>query len=140
VICPACQQEMIVVELKKIELDICAFCRGVWFDADELRLLLESLRLKVDEMGRDPAKPTQEKGRKCPYCRKDMLKALIGPGEGVMVDRCKNGHGLWFDGGELDAVILNLEAAEHIAPDSAKARKVGAFLKDVLHSGKDKGK
>jgi len=39
-ICPACRDEMIVVEYKKIELDICVSCRGVWFDADELGLLL----------------------------------------------------------------------------------------------------
>ncbi|MES0279143.1 MAG: zf-TFIIB domain-containing protein, partial [Dehalococcoidales bacterium] len=32
-ICPICKVEMAVVEQDKIELDYCARCRGVWFDA-----------------------------------------------------------------------------------------------------------
>ena len=44
-ICPACREEMIVVEYKKIELDICVACRGVWCDADALGLLLGTLDL-----------------------------------------------------------------------------------------------
>ena len=137
-ICPACREEMIVLEYKKIELDICAQCDGVWFDAEELGLLLETLHLNVDELGRAPAKKTTEVARKCPDCRKKMKKIVIGPGDGVMIDRCTKGHGLWFDGGELDAIVSLLQA-----PDSTgtrhgeKAQQVGSFLKEVLLTGKE---
>jgi uncharacterized protein len=136
-ICPACRnEEMIVVEWRKIELDICVTCRGVWFDADELRLLLDQLQLRTEEIGRPPAEKTAEAARKCPHCRRKMLKVLVGPGVGVMIDRCRNGHGLWFDGGELDTVIGNLSATGHSGQDdSSKTGKVGSFLKDVLLSG-----
>ncbi len=132
-ICPACREEMIVVEYRKIELDICASCSGVWFDAEELELLLETLHLGVDELGRTPAKQPAERARKCPYCRKRMDKVMIGTGEGVMIDRCPRGHGLWFDGGELDVIVNVLRAPDTSgAPQAAEAQEVGSFLKDVL--------
>ena len=126
-ICPACRDEMIVVEYKKIELDICVSCRGVWFDADELGLLLDSLDLATDEIGRILTEEVDEKARKCPYCRSKMEKVGMGPDEGVVVDKCKKGHGHWFDGGELDTVITGLrKTSDDVGAD------VGSFLGDVL--------
>ena len=137
-ICPACRNEMIVLEYNKIELDICAQCDGVWFDAEELGLLLETLDLNVDELGRAPAKKTTEAVRKCPCCRKKMGKFIVGPGDGVMIDRCVKGHGLWFDGGELDEIINVLQTpTNNIGPQAGKNQQVGSFLKDVLVSEKD---
>ena len=140
-ICPACHEPMIVVEYKQIELDICVACRGVWFDADELELLLgalEVLDLAASELFRPlPGKPA-EKPRKCPYCRRRMEKALTGPGEGVMIDRCKRGHGLWFDGGELDTVVNSLQKPAEGAEEPKKAGKqVGSFLADMLFGDDD---
>ena len=45
-ICPVCKKDMFVVEYKQIELDYCHTCKGVWFDAGELELLLETGGLK----------------------------------------------------------------------------------------------
>ena len=131
-ICPACREEMIVVEYKKIELDICVACRGVWFDADELGLLLGSFDLFADEIGRPPEGRPSENTRKCPYCRGKMDKVLMGADETVVIDKCKKGHGLWFDGGELDTVIAGLKKASADA-----GAKVGSFLGDVLLAGDD---
>jgi len=126
-ICPACREEMIVVEYKKIELDICVACRGVWFDADELGLLLGSLDLLADQIGRPLETKPSEKTRKCPYCRGKMEKVVMGADETVVIDKCKKGHGLWFDGGELDTVIAGLKKASADA-----GAEVGSFLGDVL--------
>ena len=54
-ICPACKNDMIVVEYQRIELDFCPDCRGVWFDKGELQLMLETARLEgkfLDEIKR----------------------------------------------------------------------------------------
>ena len=148
-ICPACREEMIVVEYKQIELDICVLCRGVWFDADELQLLLESLELSAADLVRPLPEKTAEKPRRCPRCRRKMQKVLMGHGDGVMIDRCKKGHGLWFDGGELDTIIKGLSElaargkGEPGAGISTQAGgEVGSFLADVLLAGdedKEKG-
>ena len=132
-ICPACREEMIVVEYKKIELDVCAACDGVWFDAQELELLLGTLHLEVDGLGRELSEKTAEARRRCPQCRKKMDKVMIGPGDGVMIDRCGRGHGLWFDGGELDVIVKALGASDKTSgAEGEKAQDVGSFLTDVL--------
>jgi len=42
-ICPVCKSDMIDVEYNRIELDYCTACRGVWFDTEELELLIENM-------------------------------------------------------------------------------------------------
>jgi len=132
--CPACREEMIVIEYKDIELDVCSSCKGVWFDAEELELLLGSLRLPVEELVRNLGEKSSEEVRKCPACRKKMEKALVGPGKGEVIDRCGKGHGLWFDGGELDKVIHRLKKPEAVSASAEKEakEKIGSFLSDVL--------
>jgi hypothetical protein len=135
-VCPVCREEMIVVEYKQIELDVCASCRGVWFDAEELELLLGSLQLPVEGLVGAAAQKLAEELRKCPYCRRKMEKVLAGPGKRVVVDRCRRGHGLWFDGGELDTVIHGLRKPEAAKGTSGKAEgEIGSFLADVLLGG-----
>ncbi len=40
--CPVCKEPLIVLELEQIEVDYCTRCAGVWLDAGELELLLET--------------------------------------------------------------------------------------------------
>lgn len=41
-ICPVCKEPMVVLELDQVEIDHCINCGGIWFDAGELELLLET--------------------------------------------------------------------------------------------------
>jgi len=128
---------MIVVEHEKIELDYCTTCLGVWFDAGELALLLESLDLDVGEFNVSdiltlPEKRMAEKKRRCPVCRKKMRKAAVGHEPAVVIDVCPWGEGMWFDGGEVGQVItqrLDKSSAESGAPD-----RVVNFLGEVFQA------
>jgi len=40
--CPVCKDSMVVLELEQVEIDYCTGCEGVWLDAGELELLLET--------------------------------------------------------------------------------------------------
>ncbi len=51
--CPTCSNLMIVVEHEQIELDYCVNCFGVWFDAGELGLLLETMELEGTALSLD---------------------------------------------------------------------------------------
>ena len=62
----------------------------------------------VIRQGTDPIREVAEATRRCPICRKKMQKALIGKEPEVLIDSCRKGHGLWFDGGELAQVIQQL--------------------------------
>ena len=91
---------MIVVERHGIELDYCIACKGIWFDSGELRLLSQAIGVEIalPDWKNLPEAETSEKYRRCPRCNSKMLKRLVGE---VLLDACQNGHGIWFDGGEL---------------------------------------
>jgi len=107
-LCPVDKHPMIVVEYAQIELDHCPQCKGVWFDAGELDLLLKSgnCEFREDHCRLElPHTKVTEKKRKCPICKRDMQKRLVGNPPDIMIDACGLGHGLWFDGGELNQFL-----------------------------------
>jgi Zn-finger nucleic acid-binding protein len=111
--CPVCRELMIVVEHESIELDHCVKCEGVWFDAGELELLLESAQLEGSSLSLDsvlssPEAKSAERKRRCPICGRKMKKATVGHDPEVLIDACPNGDGLWFDSGEVGQLITQL--------------------------------
>ena len=134
-ICPVCKSDMIDVEHERIELDYCTSCQGVWFDAEELELLLESMGIKnhdlaLDDIWHSPEAETTEKKRKCPICGQKMTKAAIGKEPEVLIDVCPQEDGLWFDGGEVGHLIRRLAEKPSAKPDS-EARVI-TFLGEVF--------
>jgi len=103
--CPVCNVPMYVVEHDQIELDICAECEGIWFDAGELALLLECREPVLQK-----AVQVDEALRGCPLCRKKMNKVNIGPYQRVLIDTCADGCGMWFDAHELNQLTGVLAA------------------------------
>ena len=104
--CPTCSNLMIVVEHENIELDYCVNCSGVWFDAGELELLLETMELEgtalsLDNILTSPEAKSAEKKRRCPICGEKMKKATVGHKPEVLIDACPQEDGLWFDSGEV---------------------------------------
>jgi Zn-finger nucleic acid-binding protein len=126
---------MMVIEYKKIELDFCHTCRGVWFDAGELELLLEAGGLKevkqsIGDVLRLPEARTAERKRRCPICTVNMKKVKLGGENGVMIDACVNHDGLWFDGGEV-ADLIKIVLAKVPGKKETESEIMG-FLKDVF--------
>lgn len=101
--CPHCRSVMYVAEIDGVELDLCADCRGIWFDRGELDLLLGGGGLP-----QLAGAETAERPRSCPLCRRRMVKLNIGPEGRVLVDSCPAGCGLWFDDRELSELVDNL--------------------------------
>lgn len=133
--CPACNSLMIVVEHEKIELDYCVSCSGVWFDAEELELLLETMELEetglsLDNILTSPEAKSVEKKRKCPICGKKMKKATLGHEPEVIIDACSWGDGLWFDSGEVGQLIIHL--ADKPSEKSDSQERVITFLGEVF--------
>ena len=133
--CPACKHAMIVVEYHRIELDYCPNCQGVWFDSGELDLWLKSTG-KEDErqflagMLNGPEAKTPESRRRCPVCRQTLKKVAISNEPAAHIDACPRGNGLWFDGGEVDVLLQELERK------TGTPHSVGAFLSDVFQARK----
>jgi Zn-finger nucleic acid-binding protein len=125
---------MIVVEYKLIELDYCSACHGVWFDSSELGLLLDTMNLAdgegfIQEKMRSPEAKTPEKKRRCPICSRHMRKVAVGDKPALLFDICKNTHGLWFDGGEVNQLVKQLPQASGRPPSEFE---VESFLTEVF--------
>jgi Zn-finger nucleic acid-binding protein len=126
---------MLVVEYNNIELDYCNDCHGVWFDSTELELLLKSLNLDshnllLEDILKSPEAESAEKNRRCPICRQKMKKTIIGEHPGVLVDVCLQGHGLWFDGGEVTQLLRYLAGKKRARQDAQQ--QVISFLGEVF--------
>jgi len=136
-ICPTCDDVMIVVEQEKIELDHCVNCSGVWFDSGELELMLESIGLEgsslpMDDTSSSPEAKTTEKKRKCPICNRKMKKATIGREPAVLIDVCPEGDGIWFDGGEVNELIT--QYVERSSAESDSQERILTFLGDTFRA------
>jgi Zn-finger nucleic acid-binding protein len=138
--CPVCRQEQVIVEHRGVELDLCLQGCGIWFDADELRQLFDVIgaperlqdleqRLVVLRRGLLRAR------RRCPRCR-GIMDQVLEPGtdNDVILDRCRRGHGLWFDEGELEEILeLQLEEGDEAL---AQVRQfLGGFTARATASG-----
>jgi Zn-finger nucleic acid-binding protein len=133
---------MIVVEYRNIELDYCHSCKGVWFDSGELELLLKSQGLEEPRAFFDGTLNSQEavsseKKRKCPICGRKMKKTATGGHPEILIDICRDKHGLWFDGGEVTQLIKRL-AGEH-PPEPDSRRQVISFLEEVFKAPQQTG-
>lgn len=128
-LCPVCRVDLVIVEWDDVELDVCVDGHGAWFDADELRQLFANAGAP-GELGAIEARlatlPVHEHGerRRCPRCRARMMHVAASyQPDRVILDRCPKGHGLWFDDGELEALVET-----SIPADDAELARVRSYL------------
>jgi len=140
-ICPVCKYDMLAVEYHSIELDYCNSCKGVWFDSGELELLLKSQGLEetktfLDGIINSQEAASPEKKRNCPVCGHKMKKTAIGGQPEILIDICRDKHGLWFDGGEVTQLIRRL--AGERPPKHDSQGQVISFLEEVFGASQSK--
>jgi hypothetical protein len=126
---------MVAVEYHNIELDYCNNCKGVWFDSGELDLLLKSQSLEepkafFDGILNSEEAVSSEKKRMCPICGRKMKKTGIGGQPAILIDVCRDRHGLWFDGGEVTQLMKHL-AGERPSKHDSRGQVIG-FLEEVF--------
>ena len=116
--CPSCKSSMIILELNQVEIDYCNSCKGIWLDSGELDLLFNSassgnindfLNKKSDHLD----------AKRCPICKKKM-ELVEFENSGIILDRCTNNHGLWFDNGELRTLLKTSEESNNKMIDLLK--------------------
>lgn len=97
--CPRCDGALLTYAWEDAEVDACPKCNGVWLSCAEWEAISDNLA---------PTSETRSQLR-CPECETKMLAQFYGSTE---IDRCKRGHGLWFDRDEIDTICseLNIQA------------------------------
>jgi len=135
VLCPVCHAPLVIVECEGVELDACVTCHGIWFDAQELRQLFALAGVPdqvLDLADRLEDLPQAGARRRCPRCRARLVRVRAPCGDpDLILDRCPEDDGLWFDRGELAAFGEGLLGEE----DAALARVrhyLGAFFEPRL--------
>lgn len=125
--CPVCRTPQVIVEVENVELDTCIEGHGHWFDTDEVRQLFALVGVPEDLCDLESTlnvlpHPDRGERRRCPRCDRRMEAVAVPcPGEPIILDRCTHRHGIWFDRGELEA-ILSLRLGED-APELAEVRR-----------------
>ena len=123
-LCPIKHTPMLALELEGVEIDYCTHCGGIWLDAGELALLLGDDAAAQALLESLQPQPKHGRRLRCPVCGKKMNPVAAGE---VTIDRCPHGHGIWFDRGELPAIIRH----GSLNPEHRVAR----FLDDMFMEG-----
>lgn len=108
--CPACDRELVPVELDNIVVDTCkGGCGGLWFDRFELDKVdepHEESGIPLLDIDRDPSIGVDHESRRiCPKCDGAILmRHFFDVKRQVEVDECPACAGMWLDTGELAAI------------------------------------
>ncbi len=108
--CPGCHQPSLVETMARggVLVDVCKTCKGVWLDRGKVFLLSR----KPKELERLLTSETDEpvlSDRQCPRCHVN-LEEMPFLRRDLLVDRCPECEGYWFDSGELTKAM---EADRH---------------------------
>jgi Zn-finger nucleic acid-binding protein len=132
-LCPVCHEPLIAFELEGVEIDRCLACHGTWLDAGELEQIAELADVPPGPLSAalEATGPGTRSKRRCPRCRRKLNTVTVGTDPAVEIDRCRLGHGLWFDAGELKTLITSFAGGE--------AGAVAEFFGDLLRHELDAG-
>ncbi|MCC6903368.1 MAG: zf-TFIIB domain-containing protein [Polyangiaceae bacterium] len=111
--CPDCKLPFQLFRGGPGALHDCERCGGQFVDHALLKDLLDQRELYGKVAPRPPPRrnplATPLRYIPCPICAEIMLRRNFGRSSGVIVDICSR-HGMWFDRGELPAVLEFVEA------------------------------
>ncbi|RME22976.1 MAG: hypothetical protein D6806_12070 [Deltaproteobacteria bacterium] len=104
--CPKCNSEMKKVTVRKIEVDRCPSCGGIFLDKGELEAIDDAdIGAVFDRGAWSRQKPEMDEVEAfCHRCRRTMMK-LRAAGD-VNIDWCDQCEGVFLDRGELAALDL----------------------------------
>ncbi len=133
-VCPNCDvflETHLIDENRRLYIEQCKHCDGIFLDFGEMEEIMEKEIKKSErydfkrlhEIKNNPLVREKEvRYKKCPECRKVMLRINYKGKSGVIIDRCKE-HGYWLDSGELRQIMewAKLEGIHDFTPMAEKA-------------------
>jgi len=139
--CPACADATLWSQRDpdtRLEIDICPVCHGMWFDARELAVFLQSPTLKNRFMWKPDSRHSQAErdqinagSRQCPRC--EVLLAPMSYAN-VTLDTCPRCEGIWFDDGEVRMIVERYKKGARSGDDGL----VGEIRTGLSVSGDEK--
>jgi Zn-finger nucleic acid-binding protein len=111
--CAKCQGQLGTIDVDGVEVDQCARCGGLWFDARELDHVLKHGKgalLAADGTDFTPGADDQAAAI-CPRCLSPLDRVDSLAVEDLHYDECSKCRGVWLDRGELAAIHSDNSAA-----------------------------
>ncbi|MCD6310289.1 MAG: zf-TFIIB domain-containing protein [Candidatus Eremiobacteraeota bacterium] len=145
--CPRCAQDMYTGSIQNAELDICPACDGIWFDQDELTIVI---KMGEEEIEKSEIAPILQSGvikqespgegeLLCPRCNEVMMRYYYAGVPGIVVNGCQKGCGIFTDDSELKKILEHVaEMSRPMSPEEQD--KVNTILAKVNENFKKKEK
>lgn len=132
--CPVDGNTLETHTVHSIQIEECVQCKGLWFEEGELRKAKDVSGpdrdwLDFDLWSDHELFAADWSARKCPQCGKTMA-TIAYAGTGVTVDYCADGHGIWFDKGEFEAIIEALDK-------EITSKDISGYIKASLEEAKE---
>ncbi len=126
--CPRCNEKMAKTNSSGINTHTCLYCRGAWLNKNSLTQLLskESDAPNIGDI--IESFHTQNEGgtaRHCPGCENTQLEIIHA--HNIELDLCPKCNGLFFDEGELKAVLPDSHMPENKMGFGTYAASEGLF-------------
>lgn len=106
--CPRCSGALFARHYQDLDVDECDACGGFMLSPNAIDRIVAAKDNATDLRLALPAHPrvveTAVHYVRCPVCSETMNRKAFGRISGVVVDVCAE-HGVWFDAGELAAVL-----------------------------------
>lgn len=112
--CPQCRVNLAGRHFESIDYAECSRCGGLFLEKAVFDSVTRDAELRSRLHGIEPAVTTRPgmlgpvRYRKYPGCRALMNRVNYGRISGVVIDVCRK-DGIWFDRGELSAIVAFLE-------------------------------
>lgn len=143
--CPACDNELVAVEIDKIKAATCqGGCRGLWLDSFNMKKLADANDTISEKfMELQKAKPPiefamPEHRHQCPVCRGIvMMRRFASVKREAVIHECAGCGGCWLDNGEIERMRNEFESAEE---KEAATNKMLSSLFSALDTTKSKSK
>jgi Zn-finger nucleic acid-binding protein len=116
--CIRCNVPLTRKNYEGVEIDQCAKCGGVWLDEGELQQVInrqeegfspEIVQAAVRDGFAGIPRAEEQSLERCPKCGAQMTAVNYAYHSGIIIDRCPQQHGLWFDGLEMEKIQANQE-------------------------------
>ena len=127
--CPDCRLDLVAHAFGAVGYSECPRCSGLFLRREAFEAVTKDADTRAKVRLAEPAAATPAatgpavatpggkapsgvlpavRYRPCPSCAKLMNRSNYGGGSGIVLDACRD-HGLWFDKGELAAIVAFLE-------------------------------
>ncbi len=113
--CPKCKKDSLTYfnTSEGVVLDFCGECFGIWFDKNELAHYVE-LSQDIPEI-KEMKSSARQTDLSCPKCPGKLEELPFSSKSDLLVDRCPQCAGIFFDAGELmeaEKLSADLESIE----------------------------